>query len=217
MGLLDWRWGPDDKLGLGATLGLLLVVVSLLFIALDLTGVTRQVEPPPFLKDFVPDRLEVCTNFPASDPLAISWAEESFVELGWPAWPKPESITCNYEHEQAPRGVVRWHSCDSILVLNGELESPCPVTERGRPNGRTWAQSEDGVVIAVDIYVQGDALKCTVAHEMGHARGLLLGGELESPRGVTGAHTDSEGHLMSEFCGSSWRWLDRTPDGDWPY
>lgn len=197
-------------------LGSTLVFVSLVLIALDVAGTTRQVEPPPFLGDFVPAKQQVCKDIPGGYD-AVSETNKAFHSLGWPEWPEPELVECDHTHDQAPDGVVRWHSCASLLFIKGFVYPPCPL---GGKRGATYAQlGRDGKIVAVDIYTNdAPSRSCVWAHEQAHARGILLGTDpvYKTPH-IRGAHTEKVDHLMGVSCGPDWTWMDRRPNGDWPY
>ena len=191
--------------------GAIAVVVLAVLIALDLCGVFGEPRPPAWLGDWTPERHEVCVDFPETLD-AILEADAAFVERGWEPLPSPIRVFCDREHAPAPDGVLRWHSCDTLRLVDGQLEPPCPSSSTEARNGYTWGRIRDGALVAADLYVQTDPASCTVAHEMGHGRGMLVvDGALRD------AHTDLVGHLMLASCGTDWRWLDRRDGGDWPH
>lgn len=209
--LIDAR---PNEIGLGAVFGILLVIVIVLAIALDMMKVTRQVEPPPFLDDYVPIQQEVCIGLELA---AVKQSNELFHSLGWPWWPEAVQVDCMPVHRPAEPGVVRWHSCQSLRVVEGKNSPPCPPDN---VRGATYAQTNDsGAVIAVDIYVwPAPITSCRWPHEEAHARGFLVTEEEdEATQYVKGAHTEKPGHLLGETCGFGLKWLDRNLDGDWPY
>jgi hypothetical protein len=215
----EWRWGPNNKLGIGAACGIVMVIAMVILIALDLTQVTRQVQPPPFLSDWKPEQQPVCTSFKL-DLEQIEKSQVKFKEYGWAEWPTPTKAKCLNEDEAAPDGEVRWHSCTTMRKdpMTSMLKPSCPLSEDGKPRkGYTWTRIRNGKIVAADIYINEDlADKCTVAHELAHARGFISINE-DDNRHIDGAHTEKPNHLLSENCGDSWQWLDRTEGGDWPY
>ena len=209
--LLDAK---PNEIGLGAILGIMLVILSVVFISLDLFGVTRQVEPPPFLGDYVPLEQQVCDGL---DVRAVQQSNELFHSLDWPWWPAPASHDCTPVHRPADPGVVRWHSCQSLRDVGGVVSPPCPPDN---VRGATYAQTNGvGDVIAVDIYLwPAPATSCRWPHEEAHARGfLVLPKDDDETKYVKGAHTEKPGHLLGEQCGFGLKWLDRSIIGDWPY
>lgn len=215
MSLHEWLSWRQGQLGCAAVAGLLFIVApSLICIGLDLAGITRQVQPPPFYGDFVPQTQEVCLDLPGGS-VAVAKSNKEFHDRRWPRWPAPEGLDCEGQYDRAPAGTVRWHSCDGFLQPNGELTSPCPPDRAGA----TYAWLDDaGEVEAVDIYVRAGGPSCSWPHEEAHARGFLATPEEdEATKYVDGAHTEKPDHLLGESCGGEWKWLDRRKDGDWPY
>ncbi len=225
--LLSWRWGPGAKLGLGAFLGLVVIVIpSLVCIGLDLLKITRQVEPPHFMGDFVPTHHQICA--PAADLLEqIDKDTVELNELGWPAWPAGDDLVvvdCGEPHKPAAEGHARWHLCTDLRqegdnVVPGCSSKPGEETPAG---GIARANVVDGQIVAVDMYVHSDfqvPKGIVVMHEQLHGRGLLIDDKADAKtKHVEGAHTEKPGHVMTEHpTGKGMKWLDRRPGGDWPY
>lgn len=225
--LLSWRWGPGGKLGLGAFLGLVVIVLpSLICIGLDLLKITRQVEPPHFMGDFVPTHHEVCA--PATEFLqAIDRDTVELNELGWPAWPAGNDLVvvdCGTPHPPAPEGYARWHLCTDLRKEGDKALPGCQSKpgEEDPPGGLARARIVDGKIVAVDMYVNDDIevpKNIVLMHEQLHGRGLLIDEEEDAKtKYVEGAHTEKPGHVMTEKpSGLGMKWLDRRPGGDWPY
>ena len=223
--LFSWRWGPGGRLRLGAFLGLVVIVIpSLIFIGLDLIGVLRQVEPPPFSGDFVPSSHEVCsTAVDLVDQINKDTVEIN--ELGWPAWPAGDEIKvidCGSPHSSAPLGVARWHMCGDLRKDGDEIVPTC--TSDGSSaeitGGMTYYRfNAGGNILSADMYVQKNPpMGMVVKHEQLHARGFIVSAEDDAKtRYVTGAHTEKPGHILNESGGYGMKWLDRREGGDWPY
>jgi hypothetical protein len=204
----------------GSIAGLILVFCCVVTILLDIAGVTRQVEPPPFYEDFVPEKHEVCDGLPGGLARVIE-ADAFWSNLGWPEWPVPRGVACSADgrHLPAPEGTVRWHSCDSLRLVEGTLTPPCSTGTGGQVPGVTKVQLNEALeVIAVDIYLRTTGSRYRHRHEAGHARGFIIppAEDVATPY-VQGAHTEKPGHVMHEAAGTGAKWLDRRPDGDWPY
>ena len=209
--LLDVR---PNKVGIGVIFGIVLVTVSLIMIGLDMAKVTRQVQPPPFLADFVPEAQEVCVGLSLG---SVEQSNELFHSLDWPEWPEARRVECAPVHLPAGPGTVRWHSCQSLRSTQGNVSPPCP---SGKVRGATYAQTNSkGEVVAADIYLWPSAPNsCRWSHEEAHARGFLVDPDEDAEtKYVQGAHTEKPGHLLGEQCGYGLKWLDRSPLGDWPY
>lgn len=225
--LFSWRWGPGGKLSLGAFLGLVVIVIpSLICIGLDLLKVTRQVEPPHFMADFVPTHHEVCA--PAAELLQqIDKDTVELNELGWPAWPAGNDLVvvdCGVPHKPAAAGYARWHLCTDMREEDGETMAGCRPKpgDDNPPGGIARAHVVDGQIVAVDMYVNSDfevPKGIVVMHEQLHGRGLLIDKKEDAKtKYVEGAHTEKPGHVMTEHpTGKGMKWLDRRPGGDWPY
>jgi len=225
--LLSWRWGPSGKLGLGAFLGLVVIVLpSVICMGLDMLKVTRQVEPPYFFGDFVPTHHQVCAS---AEEFRVQINKDTLElnELGWPAWPAEDELVvvdCGTSHLPAPVGHARWHLCTDLREEGGEVGPGCTAKSKDEapPGGIARAQIVDGKIVAVDMYISGDAAvpkDIVVIHEELHGRGLLIEDEDdEKTKYVEGAHTEKPGHVMTESpSGKGMKWLDRRPGGDWPY
>ena len=202
----------------GTILGVMMVSAILILIGLnELTSMFRDPEPPPFVGDFIPERHEVCSDFPWPT-IAITTSEDTLRGWGWPAWPRNTLVDCGADHIQAPDGVARWHDCDSVRTdSDSMLTVPCP---NGETSGRTYARrATDGSIIAVDFYIRADARDCTILHELLHGKGHVASlGEDTKTKFVSGGHTEKPRHILSDDgCGFGMMWMDRTDGGDWPY
>jgi len=220
MHILDWSWGPDNKLGLGAALGIGMFVGSVVLIILnETTDIFRKPKPPAFQGDWIPDHQNACHDY--KELGLLQEAKILFEEdLSWPIWPDLDVVTCDYVHGPSPTGTITFRSCNSLRRTRDGDVIPCPMEGLKRVPGATYTNVDaNGMVRSIDVYTNFNEISmCSPAHEYGHARGLRKKRDEEVPgMYVISGHTEKPGHLMGTPCGFGTKWLDRGPDGDWPY
>ncbi len=203
--------------------GILLVTVSLTAITLDLLDMyigdvpaIEQPEPAAFLADWIPTSISVCSSAPTT-LTEVNESIELFNTLGWPIWPTANERLIECSSLPAPTGSVRIHSCNDLRLEDGLLIPPCePNGDTTIPAAVTYVQLSVGdtgfpiYITSADIYLSKNLDVRFLEHEMGHARGLITPGAYES-------HSTDEDNLMAIHPGTSLKWLDRRPNGDWPW
>ena len=174
------------------------IALPLAIMAFIAYALVNPPEPPPFYRDVVPEEQWVC-DVGTVELERVERVNAFWKGLCWPEWPDP--ILVSKCPSIAPEGVAMW------APENGQCND---LSQEGGCVRHDWDHNATTIYMLPWPQIQPEVRDCLPEHEGGHARGLV---DIDNPT----RHTDAASSVMAARCGLNLKWLDRCPDGDWPY